>query len=105
MQSLRAVLVLALALPAAGLLPAGAARAQQAKDKPITKSVPFESYDGVQLSGTLYPKAGADAVVLLLHDFDLKKGGSSQQEGWTDLAKDLQKAGYAVFMFDFRGFG
>ena len=43
--------------------------------------------------------------MLLLHDFDLKKGGSSQQAGWADLAASLQKDGFTVLSFDFRGFG
>jgi len=43
--------------------------------------------------------------VLLLHDFDHKKGGGRTQDGWGKLAEDLQKAGYAVLSFDFRGFG
>jgi pimeloyl-ACP methyl ester carboxylesterase len=103
----RARLVPTLALLATGLLlPAGAAWGQAAQ-KPKTKNVPFESFDGVKLSGTLYPNPGGkrEAVVLLLHDFDLKKGGSSQQAGWTNLAASLHKDGYVVFMFDFRGFG
>ena len=102
----RARLVPALVVLAAGLLlPGGAARGQG--KKPNTKNVPFETSDGVRLSGTLYPNPGGkrEAVVMLLHDFDLKKGGSSQQAGWTNLAAKLQSEGYAVLMFDFRGFG
>ena len=73
-----------------------------------TKEVSFRTADGVTLQGTLYPASGKkskDAVVMILHDFDHKKGGGSNQAGWGDLAKDLQDNGYAVLTFDFRGFG
>jgi hypothetical protein len=42
--------------------------------------------------------------VLVLHDFD-KSGGSSRTDEWDSLATRLQKEGYAVLSFDFRGFG
>ncbi|MFO0877661.1 MAG: hypothetical protein U0840_09920 [Gemmataceae bacterium] len=82
----------------------GSSRAQGAKN---TKNIDFKTYDGVTIQGTFYPNASGkrDAVVMLLHDIDLKKGGSSQQEGWSDLAAALQEAGYPVLTFDFRGFG
>jgi pimeloyl-ACP methyl ester carboxylesterase len=71
--------------------------------------VKFYSYDGVELSGTFYPKPPGgkdkDACVLLLHNFDRIKGGSSHQDGWDRLAEDLQREGFAVLSFDFRGFG
>jgi hypothetical protein len=75
------------------------------QEKP--KSITFKTADGVTLSGTLYAakKSKDGAVVLLLHDFDSKKGGSSAQGGWGALAKSLQDAGYHVLSFDFRGFG
>lgn len=75
------------------------------------KRVHFPTYDEVELTGTFYqstPAAGKrdkDAVVLLLHDFDHRKGGGSKEAGWTQLADRLQKEGYAVLSFDFRGFG
>lgn len=102
----RTRLVLGLALMVCLLASAGSARGQGAK-KPITKNIPFKTFDGVTLQGTFYPNPAGkmDAVVLLLHEPDLKKGGSSQQEGWADLAASLQAKGYAVLMFDFRGFG
>jgi alpha-beta hydrolase superfamily lysophospholipase len=73
--------------------------------------VQFLTFDEVELSGTFYrstPAAGKkdkDAVVLLLHDFRHLKGGSGQEDGWHQLAGQLQKEGYAVLSFDFRGFG
>jgi len=73
--------------------------------------VHFATYDEVELSGTFYRSAPAsgkkdkDTVVLLLHDFRHLKGGSSQEDGWHQLAGQLQKEGFAVLSFDFRGFG
>ncbi|MFM7152094.1 MAG: alpha/beta hydrolase family protein, partial [Gemmataceae bacterium] len=89
--------VSAMGLPAPG---------QEAKNN-NTKSIDFKTADGVTIQGTFYPNPSGkrDAVVILLHDFDLKKGGKSQDEGWSDLALALQKDGYAVLQFDFRGFG
>jgi len=103
MQLWRASLTAAVAAAALALLAPSGANGQ---DK--SKDVSFKSADGVTLQGTFYP-AGKNtkdnAVVLLLHDFDSKKGGSSSQDGWGELAGALQKAGYAVLSFDFRGFG
>lgn len=85
---------------------------KKAKDKDkadTSKKVKFNSYDGVELSGTFYPKLGTgkdkDACVILLHNFDRIKGGNSHQDGWDHLAEELQKEGYSVLSFDFRGFG
>jgi hypothetical protein len=80
------------------------------KDKPDTsKKFSFDSFDGVNLGATFYPKlAGAkdkDACVVLLHNIDRLKGGNSHQDGWDHLAEELQKDGYTVLSFDFRGFG
>jgi hypothetical protein len=82
-----------------------------AADPPDSKRVHFTTYDEVELSGNLYPSAPTDgkrdkeAVVLLLHDFKHAEGGGSRLEGWIDLAVRLQKEGYTVLTFDFRGFG
>jgi pimeloyl-ACP methyl ester carboxylesterase len=85
-------------------------KTDKSKDKSDTsRKVKFTSYDGVELSGTFYPKTPGgkdkDACVLLLHNFDSTKGGNSHQDGWDHLAETLQKEGYAVLSFDFRGFG
>src|SRR4051812_33994202 len=100
-SSRRAFLAAGLAAFVLGVL--GADALGQGKPKSIT----FKSADGVTLSGTFYEakksKDGAP-VVLLLHNFDSKKGGNSSQDGWPDLAKALQDAGYHVLSFDFRGF-
>jgi hypothetical protein len=106
MRSLSRNIIPLLAAMLVGLIAAGTCHAQ--KNKADSKSVPFKTFDGVELSGTLYPAAGSkarDAVVLLIPDVNLKKGGGIQQNGWSDLAKTLQKNGYVVFSFDFRGFG
>ncbi len=107
---------LCLALGAA-LLSLSALAAQTAKPdagkkdsatKADSRAVSFRSTDGVELQGTFYPapSSGAkDACVLMLHNFDARKGGDSQKENWDRLAADLQKAGFAVLTFDFRGFG
>jgi hypothetical protein len=86
------------------LVAPGAVRAEGKGD---SKSVQFKTSDGVELSGTFYPNAKGkkDAVVLMLHNFDARKGGSSHADRWDDLAVKLQEEGYAVLQFDFRGFG
>jgi hypothetical protein len=68
--------------------------------------VSIPTFDGMELSGTFYPavEKNKDAVVLCLHDFSHRKGGGSHGE-WDHLAAKLQKEGYAVLTFDFRGFG
>jgi hypothetical protein len=95
------------------LLLAGAGHlsaAQNSDDKIESKRVHFPTYDEVELSGSFYRsmpvgKRDKDAVVLLLHDFHHNKGGGSQEDGWRQLAGQLQKEGYSVLSFDFRGFG
>jgi alpha-beta hydrolase superfamily lysophospholipase len=78
-----------------------------AADDSKSDRVSFSACDGVELIGTFYPGTRTkdkDAVVLLLHDFDPRKGGGSHGE-WDKLAERLQKEGYSVLSFDFRGFG
>jgi pimeloyl-ACP methyl ester carboxylesterase len=97
-------LALALAL---GLAPVGLprAQAQAAQEKKVAaeEKVRFETADHVELKGTFYPsERGKKAPsVILLH----KTGGNSQEEGWDSLAVELQKKGFAVLAFDFRGHG
>jgi hypothetical protein len=81
-----------------------------AADEVESKRVNFLTFDEVEITGSFYRSAPAgkkdkDAVVLLLHDFRHNKGGGSQEDGWRQLAGQLQKEGYAVLSFDFRGFG
>jgi len=104
----RSRILLGLAVMAGALLAVGPSHGQGAKNKANTKNVTFKTADGVDLSGTLYPAPGGkrDATVIMLHSFDLKKGGSSSsEEGWGQLAAALQTGGYVVLTFDFRGFG
>jgi pimeloyl-ACP methyl ester carboxylesterase len=76
----------------------------QGKDK--GDDVHFDTADGVKLEGTFWAaKDGKKApVALLLHDFT-SKGGTSHDDGWDSLAAALNKQGYAVLQFDFRGYG
>ena len=70
------------------------------------ESVIFETVDEVELHGTYFPSdQGTKApCVLMLHD--LSDTGSHHGESeWTLLAKKLQKNGFAVLQFDFRGYG
>ena len=66
--------------------------------------VRFETADQVEIHGSYYPssKGTKGGCAILLHQL----GGNSQQEGWDDLARELQqKLGLAVLTFDFRGHG
>lgn len=68
----------------------------QGKPQPVH----FQSVDKVEIKGTFYPASrGKAPVVMLLHEF----GKNRQQSGWNELALRLQKEGYAVLSFDFRG--
>jgi alpha-beta hydrolase superfamily lysophospholipase len=99
--------VVALVLVACGQAAHGQAKEKQKKGKVASKEVTIPTYDGVDLSGTFYPNPAGkkDATVLLLHNFDKKKGGGSHMDKWDDLAERLHKEGYSVLQFDFRGFG
>jgi alpha-beta hydrolase superfamily lysophospholipase len=109
MRTLPHVLFIPLAVLSLLWLPVS--RPLSAADDIQSKRVTFTTFDEVELSGTFYrsaPSAGKkdkDTVVLFLHDFRHNKGGSSQEDGWHQLAGQLQKEGYAVLSFDFRGFG
>jgi hypothetical protein len=65
--------------------------------------VKFYSYDQVELHGSFYmgDLGKKSPCVILLHAL----GASSDQEGWADLARKLQKEHFAVLAFDFRGHG
>ncbi len=67
-----------------------------------SKREEFETADGVTLYGTWYPSNQANApVCLLLHNL----GEDRSKNEWVALAEKLQKEGFAVFTFDFRGHG
>jgi hypothetical protein len=92
-----------LGLLAAALLAVLARPASAQKNANEAQPVTIVTADLVELKGHFYPSAkGAGApAVMLLHALneDSKKGG------WIALAKALQKEGYAVLRFDFRGCG
>ena len=74
-----------------------------AQKLPAAKPAEFNSADGVELKGLFYPSAQGKAgpTVLLLHAF----GENCQKAEYVGLAHKLQKAGYSVLTFDFRGHG
>lgn len=84
------------------LLPAQALRADE-KAATNQERVKFDTVDQVELHGTFFPSSKGQKApcAILLHEL----GGSSQKEGWTELATELQKKGFAVLTFDFRGHG
>jgi hypothetical protein len=65
----------------------------------------FTTVDGVEINGHFYEggkKGGVDTpVVMLLHAYE----SNSLTKDWINLAESLQKSGYAVLSFDFRGHG
>src|SRR5581483_6469173 len=66
------------------------------------EAVRFDSADGVRLRGTYYAAGKPRSpCVLLLHAL----GKDSRHSAWKTLAGALQKKGYAVLAFDFRGHG
>jgi pimeloyl-ACP methyl ester carboxylesterase len=74
------------------------------QEKENFDGVNFLTPDGVKLRGQFYP---ADkkclATVIMLHP--VGEGKSMKAPEWKNLALALQKAGYSVLMFDFRGHG
>jgi len=66
------------------------------------QKVKFQTGDGVELHGHWYASANKNPpVVLFLHAL----GENGNADEWRKLAKTLQKEGFAVLMFDFRGHG
>jgi pimeloyl-ACP methyl ester carboxylesterase len=89
-------------LLASGLLALAAHPAlgwQAAKPMPVN----IATADKVTLSANFYPGAKGEGspVVILLHGF----GEDSSKAEWQNLATALQKHGFAVMRFDFRGCG
>ena len=69
----------------------------------MEKQISIES-SGITLRGTLHAPEGpapSRAGLILCHGF----GGSSNGAGHPELARTLERAGYAVLRFDFRGCG
>jgi pimeloyl-ACP methyl ester carboxylesterase len=101
----RWLLAASLSLATGLLLQASSARAEE---KGTFKRVKFQTVDSVEIQGTFYPAGGGkrkDTCVILLHAFHPQKGGTSHDGSWDSFAVQLQKGGYDVLSFDFRGFG
>jgi pimeloyl-ACP methyl ester carboxylesterase len=90
------------------LIPADNRRALAQKDGPVAETI--KTADGVELQSLFYPadpkaapNAGSAPVVVFLYppgaDRDMTKGD------WGGLAKMLNKEGYHVLQFDWRGHG
>lgn len=72
--------------------------------------VKFDTVDGVTIRGNLFVSARGDRAptILMLHPLyntKDKKPGDQMMDGWQELARELNKAGYSVLTFDFRGHG
>jgi len=100
MRSLRLLGLACLGLGLATLwLTAPAGQAQDAKN---TEKVRFTTVDGVEIHGTFFPSSKrTPPTVLILHAL----GEDSKKKGYVSLAEELQKNGFAVMTFDFRGHG
>jgi alpha-beta hydrolase superfamily lysophospholipase len=87
-------------LAAAGIVLAnGLVHAQESAE-----NVNILTPDGVKLRGQFYPsEKKCLATVIMLHP--VGEGKSMKVPEWKNLALTLQKAGYSVLMFDFRGHG
>lgn len=88
---------------AVALLWSAVAEGQAVKSTAGQENVVFDTIDQVEIKGTWYTgsRGTKSPAVILLHEL----GGDSHQEGWADLAVELQKKGFAVLSFDFRGHG
>lgn len=69
----------------------------------MEEKVYFKTSDGLKLCGILStPEVKTDKCIILCHGLTVDK----EEDGiFTDLAKELAKAGFNVFRFDFRGRG
>jgi pimeloyl-ACP methyl ester carboxylesterase len=63
------------------------------------EEVTFESRDGLKLVGWWIPREKAVGTIIICH------GQSGSMDGDTHHANELHKAGFNVFMFDFRAHG
>lgn len=72
---------------------------------PEPREVSFATGDGLTLAGTYYPseRKREAACVLMLHD--LWRSTKRSDASWDRLARTLQRDGWAVLTFDFRGYG
>jgi pimeloyl-ACP methyl ester carboxylesterase len=82
------VISLAVVLPACG-------RSDENADASGSRSVSFESSDGVELDGRLFGEGGTGVVLAHMRPAD--------QRSWYAFARRLADQGYLVLTFDFRG--
>lgn len=88
----------------ATLLTLSPVHGQQKPPPPQPEPVNIATSDGVKLKGIFYPSniKGAPTVIML---HPIGEGKSMRMPEWKNLAEELQKNGYAVMTFDFRGHG
>ena len=71
-----------------------------AQDEGKGEKVRFPTVDGVEIQGRFYAGAKRNAAtVMMLHAL----GEDSRKTAWAALAETLNKEGYSVLTFDFRG--
>lgn len=94
---------LATVTPVAQPTPRASAQSLPTPSEPVNLTV--TAADQAQLAATFYPPAIEKAPgILLLHTLD-SVGGCACRKDWDSFARELQKLGYAVLAFDFRGHG
>ena len=68
-----------------------------------TNEIPFRAQDGVELHGWLIPGKTGYPVFIIAHDYGSDRSETlGKLEG---LISELNKQGYFIFLFDFRGHG
>jgi dienelactone hydrolase len=77
----------------------GAGLGAQAQKTDAGTTVDIKAPDGVTLKGTYYSAGKTAPGILLMHQCNMDR------HAWDGLASDLNKAGFNVLTFDFRGFG
>lgn len=70
----------------------------------IFRQYNFTAEDGVQLAGWYIPVENAKAAIIVIHGYEKKKGGKSE-EFTLRIAKHLHNAGYSLFLPDLRSYG
>jgi hypothetical protein len=65
------------------------------------EKVRFTTVDGVEIQGTFFTGKRNAPTIMMLHAL----GEDSRKKSWVSLAESLNKEGYAVLTFDFRGHG
>lgn len=96
------VLLLACALLPVGLMGVQSSLAQGEKGNEKGENVRFNTVDGVELVGKFYAGSKRNSpTVMMLHAL----GEDSRKKSWVSLAEAINKEGFAVLTFDFRGHG